>query len=76
MADNSTIRTREEAAELYLARRRSLSPEQKVVLAPLEGKRFFRFGNSWRRLSGLVEAIVNDGEDKVVVETVNKSWEF
>lgn len=61
----TTIRTREQAVKDYVNIRSRMSLGEKRVLAKFEGQQFFRFGNSWRRLSfdGLSEVILFDGED-------------
>ena len=65
-----TIRSRSKAVELYFKLRNGMD---KRKLAPFEGQRFFRFGNSWRRLSAdkLFEVILLDSGKKLEVEACN-----
>ena len=63
-------RTREQAVEDYMKIRSRMNLSKKRALVKFEGQRFFRFGNSWRRLSfdGSSEVVlVDDGNDLKVI---------
>ena len=65
------MRNKEEAVKCYMAIYKTLTRRQKRKLGCFEGQKFFRFGNSWRRLSSdeykLKTAILNDDEEKILL---------
>ena len=63
------MRTCEEATTLYMAIRKKFGPRKKRKLACFEGQKFFRFGNSWRRLSfdKTKTIVLNDDEEKLLI---------
>ena len=65
------MRNREEAKTLYFKIRKDLSKRKKKRFYQFEGQRFFRFGNSWRRLShgGGKEAILFDDRNDLVISS-------
>ncbi len=62
------MRTLKEAKALYFKIRSSLPKRKKRFMYRFEAQRFFRFGNSWRRLSHNKrdEVILYDNKDKLV----------
>ena len=62
------MRTLEEATTLYFDIRSGLSKRVKSSMGQFEAQKFFRFGNSWRRLSHNKsnEVILYDDKDELV----------
>ena len=62
------IKTQRDAIKLYNKLRRELSGRKKRKAAFFEGQRFFRFGNSWRRISldRTKTVILNDDSEKLL----------
>lgn len=63
------MRTREEAAELYMAIYSKFSRLKKRRFACFEGQKLFRFGNAWRRNSfnGTKVVILEDNDKKLFI---------
>ena len=63
------MRDKKEAMVLYLKLRKSLPKRKKKRFNQFEAQKFFRFGNSWRRLShtGSKVAILFDDRKELVI---------
>jgi len=63
------MRTREEAVELYFSIRRKYPTWKKRTLNRFEAQKFFRFGNSWRRLAydKKMVIVLNDDSEKLEI---------
>ncbi len=73
------MRTLEEAVTLYFDIRSGLSKRKKRFMNRFEAQKFFRFGNSWRRLSHNKsnEVILYDNKNKLVIPSrfwFDKVW--
>ena len=63
------MRTLKEANGTYFKIRRDLPERKKRYMNRFEGQKFFRYGNSWRRLShdGESEVILSDDKDDLII---------
>ena len=63
------MRTLKEASKAYMKIRRNLPKQKKEYMNRFEGQKFFRFGNSWQRLSHDREStvILPDDKDDLII---------
>ena len=62
------MRTAEERSRFYHKKRGQMLREQKKLLSCFEGQKWFRFENSWRRISGSLVLILNDDSEVFTID--------
>jgi len=63
------MRTIVDAGSLYMTIRSNFNRKEKCKLNCFEGQKFFRFGNSWRRLSHdkAMVVVLNDDSEELII---------